>query len=150
MAYANALSAYKQTKVKTAGQGQLIIMLYDEAVKQLDRGLDLLKSYAKGKKDPGKIEDIAKALLKAQEIITELQASLDFEHGGDIAKHLFALYSWFNQEIVASNVKKDIQRVANVRAMLADLRSAWSEAILKAGVSNETAGTAVRGVNIAG
>jgi flagellin-specific chaperone FliS len=55
-----------------------------------------------------------------------------------------------NQEIVASNVKKDIQRVANVRAMLADLRSAWSEAILKAGVSNETAGTAVRGVNIAG
>lgn len=150
LAYANALSAYKQTKVTTAGQGQLIIMLYDEAVKQLDRSLELLKQYSKSKKDPGKIEDIAKALLKTQEIITELQVSLDFEQGGDIAKHLFSLYSWFNQEIVESNISKDVQRVADIRTMLVDLRTAWGEAILKAAASDEAGIRSQNGVNIAG
>jgi flagellar protein FliS len=89
MAYANALSAYKETKVKTASQGQLIIMLYDEAVKQLDRGLDLLNKNIVGRKDPAKIEQIGKTLRKTQEIITELMVSLDFEQGGEIAKNLF-------------------------------------------------------------
>ncbi|MDR2534883.1 MAG: flagellar export chaperone FliS [Treponema sp.] len=150
MAYANALSAYKETRVKTAGQGQLIIMLYDEAVKQLDQGLELMKQYSKGKKDPGKIENIAKALLKTQEIITELMVSLDFEQGRDVAKNLFSLYTWFNQEIVEANTNKDIKRVADVRNMLVDLRTAWGEAVLKSGNSSENADRAISGINIAG
>jgi flagellar protein FliS len=150
LAYANALSAYKETRVKTAGQGQLIIMLYDEAVKQLDQGLELMKQYSKGKKDPGKIENIAKALLKTQEIITELMVSLDFEQGRDVAKNLFSLYTWFNQEIVEANTNKDIKRVADVRNMLVDLRTAWGEAVLKSGNSSENADRAISGINIAG
>jgi flagellar protein FliS len=146
--YPKALSAYKETKVQTAGQGQLILMLYDEAIKQLDQGLDLLKQYAKGRNDPGKIENIAKALLKAQEIITELQVSLDFEQGGEIAKNLFSLYAWFNQEIIESNITKDVPRVADVRAMLADLRSAWVEAA-KAASAETPPPEPRRGVNIA-
>lgn len=148
LAYSNALSAYKETKVKTAGQGQLIIMLYDEAIKQLDRGLDLMKQNNKGKKDPAKIEEIAKSLLKTQEIITELMVSLDFDQGGEIAKNLFSLYSWFNQEIVESNITKDIARVTNIRNMLIDLRTTWGEVVAK--TSSETIESPKSGVNIAG
>jgi len=148
LAYSNALSAYKETKVKTAGQGQLIIMLYDEAIKQLDRGLDLMKQNNKGKKDPAKIEEIAKSLLKTQEIITELMVSLDFDQGGEIAKNLFSLYSWFNQEIVESNITKDITRVTNIRNMLIDLRTTWGEVVAK--TSSETIESPKSGVNIAG
>ena len=32
----NPLNAYRETKIKTASQGRLIVMLYDEAIKQLD------------------------------------------------------------------------------------------------------------------
>ncbi|MDR2493755.1 MAG: flagellar export chaperone FliS [Spirochaetaceae bacterium] len=148
MAYTNALSAYKETRVKTAGQGQLIMMLYDEAVKQLDRGLDLLKKNSKGKKDPGRIEEITKALLKTQEIITELSVSLDFEKGGEIAKNLFSLYSWFNHEIVEADISKDMERVANVRAMLNDLRTVWGEVTAKA--PRENMERPRNGINIAG
>jgi len=148
LAYSNALSAYKETKVKTAGQGQLILMLYDEAIKQLDRGLDLMKQHNKGKKDPAKIEEIAKALLKTQEIITELMVSLDFDQGGEIAKNLFSLYSWFNQEIVESNISKDISRVTNIRNMMIDLRTTWGEVVAK--TSSETIESSKNGVNIAG
>ena len=100
MSYTNALSVYRENRIKTASQGQLIVVLYEEAVKNLDRGLELLGAGRSGKQDPGKIEQISKTVLKAQEIITELMVSMDFEQGGEIAKNLFSLYTWFNQELL--------------------------------------------------
>ena len=147
MAYTNAISTYRETRIKTASQGQLIIMLYDEAVKLLDRGLELLALNTGGKQNPANIEKISKSILKAQEIITELIVSLDFDQGGDIAKNLFSLYSWFNKELLESNISHDIHRITAVRNQLSELRSAWSEIAAK---STETAGKAVTGVNIAG
>jgi flagellar protein FliS len=123
-------------------------MLYDKALQHLDRGLDLLQLNETGKKDPGKIEEINKSILKAQEIITELTVSLDFDQGGDIAKNLFSLYTWFNHELLESNIKQDIHRVTAVRGMLNELRSAWGEIASKNPVEN--AGKAISGLNIAG
>ena len=148
MAYTNAISHYKETRVNTASQGQLIIMLYEEAVKQLDRGLDLLNMNSDGKIEPGNIEKISKAILKAQEIITELTVSLDFDQGGEIAKNLFALYTWFNKELVESNISHDIRRITQVRNQLNELKSAW--ALVAANNKSETAGKVAAGVNIAG
>ena len=148
MAYTNAISAYRETRVKTASQGQLIIMLYDEAIRNLDRGLGLLEKNTQGKKDPGKIEHINKSILKVQEIITELTVSLDFEQGGEIAQNLFSLYTWFNQELLEGNIKQDIGRIRAVRNMINDLRSAWHE--IAATNTPENAGKVVSGINIAG
>ena len=148
MAYTNAISSYKETRVKTASQGQLIIILYEEAVKHLDRGLELLALNTEGKKIPGNIEKISKSILKTQEIITELTVSLDFEQGGEIAKNLFALYTWFNKELLESNISHDMRRLTAVRNQLNELRVVWSEVAAKS--KAETAGKAVTGVNIAG
>ncbi|MDR2743117.1 MAG: flagellar export chaperone FliS [Treponema sp.] len=148
MAYTNALSAYRETRIKTASQGQLIIMLYDEAVKQLDHGLDLLQANVSGKKDPGKIETIGKTIVKTQEIITELMVSLDFEQGGDIAKNLFSLYTWFNKELLEANISQDLKRILTVRNMFNELRGAWAEIVAKTSV--EGMGQPSIGVNIAG
>jgi flagellar protein FliS len=148
LAYTNAISSYRETKVKTAGQGQLIIMLYDEAVKSLDRGLELLGLNDGEKKNPGNIEKISRSILKTQDIITELTVSLDFEQGGEIAKNLFSLYVWFNKELLEANINHDTQRIKTVRNQINELRSAWAEVAAKA--SPETAGKTVTGVNIAG
>jgi flagellar protein FliS len=148
LAYTHALSAYRETRIKTASQGQLIIMLYDEAIKRLDRGLEMLEKNTKGKKDPGKIEQINNSILKAQEIITELSVSLDFEQGGEIAHNLFALYTWFNHELLEGNIKQDIKRIASVRNMVNDLRTAWYE--VAARNTPENAGKIVGGIDIAG
>lgn len=148
MAYTNAITTYRENRVKTASQGQLIIMLYDEALKQLDRGLELLSLNAEGKKNPGNIEKISKSILKVQEIITELSVSLDFEQGGEIAKNLFALYTWFNKELLEANIHQDTRRITAVRNQLQELRSAWVEIVAKNG--SEFSGKAVTGVNIAG
>ena len=148
MGYSSALSTYKETRIKTASQGQLIIMLYNEAVRQLDQALELLRLNDSGKKDPGKIEKIGKAVVKTQEIVSELMVSLDFEQGGDIATNLFSLYTWFNRELMQANIEQDARRLTAVREHINTLRTAWNEAV--ATNAAETANREVVGLNIAG
>jgi len=148
VAYNNALSTYKETRIKTASQGQLIIMLYGEAVRQLDLALDLLEVNDTEKKDPSKIEKISKAVVKTQEIVAELMVSLDFEQGGDIAKNLFSLYTWFNRELMEANINQDRRRISSVRYLIDELRSAWQE--IAATNAAEAANREVVGLNIAG
>jgi flagellar protein FliS len=141
----NPLAAYRETRVRTAGPGQLVVMLYEEAVKQCDRAVEYLA--ADVKKKPANIEKINQAICKVQDIVTELMASLDFDAGGDIARDLFALYVYFNRELSEANIAKDAGKVASVRGMLAELSSAWAVAATKAtGAGDERRS----GVNIAG
>ena len=147
MAYKNAVSTYKEIRINTASQGQLIIMLYNEAVKQLDMALRLLEMND-AKKDPGRIEAISKAVVKTQEIVSELMVSLDFEQGGDIAKNLFSLYTWFNRELMEANIGQDARRITIVRTNIEHLRSAWQEIVATAAVENTN--REIVGLNIAG
>jgi flagellar protein FliS len=142
----NAVSAYKETRIRTASQGQLIIMLYDEAVKQLDKGVELINRNNSGKPAPSSIEVIGKAIIKTRDIITELMVSLDFDQGGQIAQNLFALYTWFNKELMEAHMSLDAARISAVRNMVNELRGAWVETSAKTSAE----GRPVEGVNIAG
>ncbi len=46
-------------------------------------------------------------LIAAQDILSELMASLDFDKGGVLAKNLFSLYSFMNRRLLDGNLKKD-------------------------------------------
>lgn len=136
----NQLNAYKQTSVKTASPGKLIVMLYDEAVKQIDLAVELLVSKTK------KLDKVHNALVKTQDIVTELMAGLDFDRGGEIAKNLFSIYLFVNERLKEGNIKKNTEPLLQVKALLVDLRSAWAQIVHRA----ETVDPSVRGVNIAG
>lgn len=126
MAYNAAFNAYKQTGVKTATQGKLLIMLYDEAIKQLGSALSWFNKDEK--LDPSTIEKFNNNIIKTQQVITELMVSLDMDKGGDIAKNLLALYVYFNQELLQANIKQNKQPISAIRDMMIELRSAWVEA----------------------
>ena len=115
------LRAYRQTRVKTATQGRLIVMLYDEGLKQLKTAENEFHS------SQPKLELVHNAIVKAQDIITELMVSLDFEKGGDIAQNLFHLYMYFNQKLVDANLSKDVSNLHEVFKLMSDLRDAWVE-----------------------
>jgi flagellar protein FliS len=144
----NALSSYRETRITTASQGQLIIMLYGEAVRQLDQAVNLLELNDSGKKDPSRIEKIGKSVVKTQEIVSELMASLDFEQGGEIASNLFSLYAWFNRELMEANIEQNARRLANVRNLINELREAWQSIVTTNAA--ETYNREGVGVNIAG
>ena len=147
MGYREASSSYKETRIKTAGQGQLIVMMYDGAIKHLTRAIELLNENQGEKKDPASIELISKSIMKSEEIITEFMISLDFDQGGEIAKNLFSLYTWFNRELLEANISQDVKRFINVKNMLSELRNTWSEVSTNAAA--QTNREAV-GLNIAG
>ncbi|MEE8441491.1 MAG: flagellar export chaperone FliS [Spirochaetia bacterium] len=137
---ANPVSAYKETSVRTASGGKIVVMLYDEAIKQLDLAVALLET------DTKELDRVSNAILKAQDIITELMVSLDFEKGGEIAPKLFGLYRFFNDQLMEANIRKEASPLRSVRLFLGELREAWAQILGKTQVQ----GGATTGVNIAG
>ena len=126
MAYQNPYNAYRDTSIRTASQGQLVVLLYEGAVKQLTLANSMFDE--NGKLPVSSIEAFGKAILKAQEIITELQVSLDMEKGGEIAKNLMSLYIFFNKELTETNISKDQKRLEPIMKMISDLCESWRQA----------------------
>ena len=137
----NPLNAYKETTIRTASQGQLIIMIYDEAIKQIDIATASLEEGSK------RFDEVHNAIVKAQDLVTELTVSLDMERGGGLAKRLFSLYMFFREQLSTANVEKSSTGLSSIRSMLAELRDAWVQ-ICKTGFDVDRA--APTGVNIAG
>lgn len=141
MAYQqSSVHAYRQTRVKTASPGKIIVMLYDEALRQIDDAVRLLNEKTK------QLDRVNNAVVKAQDIVTELMVSLDMEQGGEIANNLFRLYMFFNDRLMEGNVQKDTAPLKEVRGLMANLRDAWKQ------IETTAVGTAPpsSGVNIAG
>jgi flagellar protein FliS len=135
-------SAYREIQIKTANQIRLIVMLYDGAIKHINLALDY---FAEGHK---RYDVINTHIIAAQDILSELMASLDFERGGALAKNLFSLYSFMNRRLLDANVKKDPAPLTEVKSHLGELREAWDEISTRKGLEENT--TPASGVNIAG
>lgn len=146
MGYNQAYNAYRDTNVKTASQGRLVVLLYEEAVKQLSLAVSMFDDQAK--LPVRSIESFGKAILKTQEILTELQVSLDMEKGGEIAKNLMALYIYFNKELTDANIGKDKSRIEPVLKMLTELCESWRQAASSS--ANAPAGQVKQTLNIQG
>jgi len=138
----NPLRSYRETQIKTATPGKLVLMLYDGAIRHLNQALQDMRE------ENRRYDSISNSLIKAQDIITELMISLDFDRGGEIAKNLFGLYVFMNRRLLDGNIRKDSAPVEEVKTLLSELRGAWAEVADKAGVSVESNRSS--GVNIAG
>ena len=136
MGYTQAYNAYKETNVKTASQGRLVVLLYEEAVRQLTLASSL---FSEDSNLPVQnIERFGKSILKSQEIITELQVSLDMEKGGEIAKNLMALYIFFNRQLTDANIKKDKAIGESILKMMSELCEAWRQAAASSATTQTT------------
>ncbi len=136
----NPHDAYRQVQIKTANQGKLILMLYDGAIRNLDVAIEALPQRQ------SRYDAVNRSLVKAQDIVGELMASLDFDRGGEIARNLFTLYVFMNRQLLEANLRKTEKPVQDVRRMLVELRGAWAQVVGKAA----TREGATRRVDIAG
>jgi flagellar protein FliS len=125
MALNNPYEQYKNTQIQTATPGQLILMLYQGAIKFCK-----IAKFAIEEKDLIKAN---KFLIKTQDIVTELSLSLDREAGGEIAKNLSSLYEYMNRKLLEANLKKEIEPIEEVQNLLEELEGAWQEAVKKTG-----------------
>jgi flagellar protein FliS len=114
-----AFNQYRDQSVLTAGPGELVLMLYDGCLKQV--------RLAKLAIHPKMIEQKNTSLVKAQNIMTELMATLNFDY--EISDSLYALYDYFLNELITANIDLDTKRLDNVENMLGELRDTWEQMI---------------------
>ena len=124
-----AYNAYKKASVNTASQAELVVLLYEGAVKRLASASSIFGP--DGKLPVANIESFSADVLRAQEIITELQVSLDTDKGGEIARNLMALYIFFNDQLRSANISKNKEKIDSVLNMMSQLTDSWRQAVEK-------------------
>ena len=115
------LNAYRQTAVTTASREQILIMLYEGAIKHLRKASDACRS--------GDVATKGVSVGKAHDIINELSNSLDFNVGGEIAKNLERLYIFMVEQIVQGNIENNPDKFDQARKLLENLLEGWKGAV---------------------
>ncbi len=121
--------SYKQTEIATASPAKLLLLLYDGALKRLNRARE-----AVGRED---VTDLHENLVKVQEILVELMLALDWEVGGDLALRLHALYDFMYRKLVQANIKRDLPAIEEVIQLMTTLRDGWAEAYKQLSASGD-------------
>jgi flagellar protein FliS len=115
-------SSYRQVATQTASPGQLVLMLYDGAIRFLERalsGFDL--------DDPAESnQTINNNILRTQQILDELSASLNLPEGGELAATLRSLYEYLHRRLQDANVRKQSEGIREAITRLSELRDAWA------------------------
>lgn len=119
--YAKQAATYKRNQIETATPEEILIMLYEGAIRFL-----VLTQKAKAENN---VEKFHQNIIKAQHIISEFMESLDMEIGGDMAVNLYQLYEYLHYRLVQANIKKEVAMVDEVLEHLRSLKATWEEAI---------------------
>jgi flagellar protein FliS len=115
------VNKYRQTSVTTASRGQVLLLLYEGAMKNCRLAIEAIKT----KNLPEK----GKYILKVQDIINELSITLDHNVGGDISKELERLYNFMVDQITQANIKNEVAPMESVLKLLDTLYQGWSAAV---------------------
>lgn len=128
---ARAAQAYYQTQVQSQSPLELVVMLYDAALRFMRAASDAVQ----------RRDLVAKreAMSRAMAILAELQNSLNMEAGGEVAKSLDALYTYVNGRMVEANIQNTTEPIAESIRLLTTLREGWAE-IAKPGGTGERVG----------
>lgn len=135
MKHKNPWQSYRQVATRTASPGQLVLMLYEGAIRFLERAQAGFRL-----EDPVEFNTtINNNILRAQDIIRELDFSLNVEQGGELAIQLRRLYDYFDRVLLEANLRKDPQGIVEVIRRITDLRDAWATMLAQQGQTTDTA-----------
>jgi flagellar secretion chaperone FliS len=113
---------YSAVQIKTANKGKLIVLLYQGAVRFLNKSLVQLE----GKDMEGK----GNSLIRAQDIVLELMYALDqqlLDEGNELALNLQRLYLYCYRRLVHANTHLDRAAIEEVAELLNNLLDAWQQ-----------------------
>lgn len=119
--------AYQTQSILTASPGQLVLLLYDGALRFMAQAR---AAFALPEDDLSRIQKINTSLLRAQAVILELRANLDRKAGGELAENLDRLYEYHLRRLQECNLRKDEEPLVEVERLVRSLREAWAEMLL--------------------
>jgi len=120
----NAVSAMKQYQqvsvhsgIMDASPHRLVQMLMEGALEKI--------ALAKGNMANNEIANKGENISKAIAIIGGLQASLDYDSGGELAENLSNLYDYMANRLVVANLLNDESILDEVSGLMVDIKTGW-------------------------
>lgn len=121
MSYLRQIHAYQENQITTADPGTVLLMLYQGAIDAMNRAVAHLAE--------GNMAEKGKFILRANDIINQFLASLDYDAGGEIAQNLDGLYRFMLDQILFANVNNDPVPLQQVASLLSTLKDGWESAV---------------------
>lgn len=113
----NPYASYQESSVLTASPEQLVVMLYDGAVRFLRQSEAAFgeQAWSQG----------FERMQRAEAIFDELLATLNMD-AGELSERLQAIYVFCKKQLIEARLQRDARKVAQVARLLADLRESWA------------------------
>ncbi len=115
-----ALNTYRQFSVQGATPLGLVVMLYDGAIAALQRAVSAMEA--------GDIPRKCSQLNRALAIIAQLEGTLNFQQGGEVARTLQYLYTYSRGQMLKANIENSPELLRSLIEKLSTVREAWYEA----------------------
>ena len=114
----NPIMHYKEQSITTMSKGEQLVMLFNEALKNLHYGSMMLKdkNYAAAEK----------CTSKCKNIFNYLSSVLDKKYS--VSNDLYQLYYFFNQQIIKAEIKRDYTLLDELVPLVENMRDTWQEA----------------------
>ncbi|HMD84263.1 MAG TPA: flagellar export chaperone FliS [Terriglobia bacterium] len=112
--------AYRQFSVQTATPLGLVVMLYDGAITAMRGAVSAIEAHD--------VPNKCIHLNRAQAIILQLEGTLNFEQGGEVAQTLQALYVHARAQILKANIENSAEILRALIEQISTVREAWYEA----------------------
>lgn len=123
----SAQSAYQENAVATASPARLLVMLVERLVLDGERALAAQQA--------GDWSGAHRHLLHAQDIVIELESSLDVDRM-PAGRQLAALYQYLRASYVEANVKRSPEVTEQALDLSRQLCATWREAAMAAAVAS--------------
>ncbi len=117
----NPYQKYKNASVLSASKEQILLMLYEAAIKFTKLALQAIENK--------NIAERGKNILRAYDIVAELQISLDHKVGGDLPRQLDQLYTYMLDQYTKANSQGDTEALRSCVKILENLYDGWKQVI---------------------
>jgi len=114
---ARALSGYRSAQAQTGSPLDLVVLLYDGALRFL--------ADAERAMEAGDLAARGTAISRALAIVNELQSTLDLTRGGAIADELDRLYDFVQDRLLQVTRDHDAAALADAQRVIGGLADAW-------------------------
>jgi flagellar protein FliS len=108
---------YRENAVRGATPIGLVVILFDAAIDDMRRAIRA-----------GVIEERATAIRHAMLVLQQLQGTLDFEKGGQIARQFEQFYNLIRAKLLESQLRNSPELVQQQIQFMTEVRECWVQA----------------------
>jgi len=119
-----APNPYLASLILSASPAQLVALLYDGLIRFLNAAQEGFSEQDQQRR----METVHNNLIRAQNILTELNSNLNREEGGEFAQQMGDLYNFYSASLREINATKNPANLPKIIDLITELRDAWYQA----------------------